>query len=163
MADPTITVRLATEADLEALRAMETRPEMHLTDDVFAGQSAGDAIFAVALADDVVQGSGVLDLRESDLQPEVKWLFVQPEMRRMGLGNKLTEFLEEEARKQGHAACYMAIDPNNEKAIPLAVELGYSATGDHKFVEDPDTVQVDHPSLVSNYYAVYRKSLTMGR
>ncbi|CAI9398842.1 MULTISPECIES: GNAT family N-acetyltransferase [Aestuariimicrobium] len=161
MADPTILVRPATEADLEVLRSMETRPELHLTDDVFAGQRAGEAIFAVALVDGQVQGSGVLDLRESDLQPEVKLLYVVPGSRRKGLGVQLTEFLEEEARKQGYLACHMAIDPNNEKAIPLAIDLGYSATGDHKFVEDPDAEQVAHPSQVSNYYAVYRKSLTM--
>ena len=161
MADPTIIVRPATEADLQALRAMETRPVLALTDDVYAGQQAGDAVFAVALVDDVVQGSGVLDVRESDLQPEVKLLWVQPGFRRMGLGQKLTEFLEDEARAKGFLACHMAIDPNNEKAIPLAIDLGYSATGDHKFVEDPDAEQVAHPSQVSNYYAVYRKSLTM--
>ncbi|MGJ6981183.1 GNAT family N-acetyltransferase [Aestuariimicrobium soli] len=161
MADPTILIRAVTEADLDALKAMETRPELALTEDVFAGQVAGDAIFAVALVDDVVQGSGVLDLRESDLQPEVKLLWVQPGFRRMGLGYKLTGFLEDEARAKGHVACFMAIDPNNEKAIPLAIDLGYSATGDHKFVEDPDAEQVSHPSQVSNYYAVYRKSLTI--
>lgn len=157
----TIIVRPAEEADLETLRAIAQRPELNLTDEVFEGQQKGDAIFAVALRNDEVVGTGVLDLRESDLQPEVKLLYVRPKARRTGVGSALTAFLEAQAKERGFDACYMAVDPNNERAVPMVVDLDYSATGDHKFVESPDDEQVNDPTQRSEHYAVYRKSLTM--
>ncbi|WP_203566776.1 GNAT family N-acetyltransferase [Aestuariimicrobium ganziense] len=155
------TVRPVTEADLDQLRAMSTRPELGLVDRSHEAQIRGEAVYAVAERDGAVLGSGVLDLTESAEQPEVKLLFVEPGHRREGLGKALSEFLEAQAREQGFTECFLAVDPNNEKMVPMAIDLGYSATGDHRFVEDPDADQVNHPSLASSYYAIYRKSLTM--
>lgn len=154
-------IRRATKADQKALVAIAAPSLTDWIDHLIAGQEAGELVFAVAVLDSEIKGSGVLDLRESELQPEVKMLWVVPEARRLGLGRELSTFLEDEARDAGHTASFMAVDPNNEKAIPMVIDLGYTPTGDHKFVEDPDAEQVEHPSQVSNYYAVYRKSLTI--
>lgn len=161
MAEHHYHVRPAQEGDLPALRAADTRPESHLIDEVFAGQHSGDAVFAVAHDGDDVIGAGVLDLRPGDLQPEVKYLWVPRERRRQGVGAAVAAYLEDVARDKGFDACFMAIDPDNEQAIPLAIDLGYSATGDHKFVEAPFFGELETHQEISEYYAVYRKSLTM--
>ena len=161
MTSPTISVRRATAGDLSALETIAVDAARPILSQLLAAQDSGDLVVAVAELDGEVKGNGVLDLRESELQPEVKMLWVVADSRRHGLGRRLSTFLEDEARKAGHSARFMAVDPNNEQAIPMVIDLGYTPTGDHKFVEDPDAEQVNHPSLVSNYYAVYRKSLTI--
>ena len=55
---------------------------------------------------------------------------------------------------------HLAVDPNNEKAIPLYVSLEYRPTGEHLFVPDPEVPQVDESVQPAKHYAIYRKSLT---
>ncbi|GAA1397150.1 GNAT family N-acetyltransferase [Luteococcus peritonei] len=156
-----VTVRRAEQADLENLRSNEPRPEQKLADKRFEEMTAGTGILAVAEVDGQLAGSGYLDFVDAELQPEVKNLWVYPAFRRQGAGQALWTWLEEQAREAGHTEVFLAVDPNNSKALPLFVNLGYSATGDHLMVDDPDTHQVVDPEQVSNHYAIYRKSLTM--
>ena len=154
-----ITVREVTQADLEVLTAHESRPELGLARQRFEEHQAGTGVFAVALIDDIPVGSGFLDFIDEELVPELKNLWVFPENRRSGAGHALWEWLEDQAREHGYQQVFLAVDPNNYRAIPLFIDLGYSPTGHHLFVENPDTHQVTDPSQVSDYYAIYQKSL----
>lgn len=155
-----ISVRRASADDLATLHANERLPREQLAADALADQEAGDIIYAVAFEGDEALGTTILDLRDADLQPQLRNMWVYPHARRRGAGRALSEFLEDAARAAGFSEVFLAVDPNNEKAIPLYVSLGYSPTGDHLFVEDPDELQVADPSLTSTYWAIYRKSLT---
>lgn len=155
----TISVRRAEQADLDQLRAHQARPELGLVDKHFEAQSDGKLIFAVAVDGDAPLGTAILDL-DSELIPELRNMYVYPEARRRGAGRALTDFLEDEARSAGHTAVYLAVDPNNEKAIPLYVSLEYHPTGEHLFVDDPEIPQVADDIAPSKHYAIYKKSLT---
>ncbi|MBO1031728.1 GNAT family N-acetyltransferase [Tessaracoccus sp. SD287] len=150
-------VRPASKADLDTLRSF---PHAEEVDVFFQAATLQEAIVAVVEVDGTVVGSAVLDLI-SELRPEVKRIWVMTDARRQKLGSTLTRWLEDQARELGYEATHMAIDPNNEKAIPMAVDLGYSATGDHLFVDQPDTIQVEDPEAASEHFAIFRKSLTM--
>lgn len=154
-----IIVRRVEEADLEYLRANQARPDVNLVDEHYEAQEKGDLIFAVALDDDTPLGTTILDFSSEDLEPELRNMWVYPQARRKGAGRALSEWLEEEARKAGYEAVYLAVDPNNEKAVPLYVSLEYHPTGEHLFVEDPEVVQVEDGEA-STHYAIYMKSLT---
>ncbi|MDO5678113.1 MAG: GNAT family N-acetyltransferase [Propionibacteriaceae bacterium] len=155
-----ITVRRVEEADLEYLRANQARPDLNLVDAHFKAQEAGDLIFAVAVEDDTLLGTTVLDYASEDLKPELRNMWVYPHARRKGAGRALSEWLEEEARQAGHESVYLAVDPNNEKAVPLYVSLEYHPTGEHLFVDDPEVEQVEDGQQASSHYAIYMKSLT---
>ncbi|MGA4508665.1 GNAT family N-acetyltransferase [Propionibacteriaceae bacterium G1746] len=157
MSDIDATVRAATQDDLATIR---TFPHGDEVDVIFAATQVGEAIIAVVEADKQVIASAVLDLI-SPLRPEVKRIWVSESSRRRGLGTAMTMWLEQQARQLGFDATQMAIDPQNEKAIPMAIDLGYSATGDHLFIDQPDPFQVEDPEEASDFFAIYRKSLTM--
>ena len=72
----------------------------------------------------------------------------------------LPSLRELQARLNGHSAVHLAVDPNNERAIPLYVSLDYLPTGDHLFVADAEVPQVAHGVERSKHYAIYKKSLT---
>ena len=150
-------VRHATTADLDTLRSF---PHGEEVDVYFQAAGLKEAIWAVVEIKGEIVGSAVLDLI-SELRPEVKRIWVVTESRRQRVGSTLTRWLEDRARELGYDATHMAIDPNNEKAIPMAIELGYSATGDHLFVDQLDHSQVEDPAAASEHYAIFRKSLTM--
>lgn len=149
-----ITIRPATDEDLPALSAHEPRPDSSLAQEHLATQSGGEVIFATAWAGDEPLGWGMLDLRESDLQPELSHLWVFPEARRQGVGRALTTWLEQRAAEEGYTEVFLLVDPDNSKAIPLYLDLDYSATGDHQLNTDDATGEQGH-------HAIYRKSLTM--
>ena len=154
------TVRRVEEADLEYLRAHQARPDLNLVDVQYEAQEKGQLIFAVALEDDVPLGTTVLDFSSEELQPELRNMWVYPHARRKGAGRALSTWLEDEARKAGYEAVYLAVDPNNEKAVPLYLSPEYHPTGEHLFVEDPEVQQVDEDDMASTHYAIYKKSLT---
>lgn len=155
-----ITVRPVEAGDLEYLRAHQARPELNLVDEQFEAQEAGKLLFAVALEDGKPLGTAILDFSSEELQPELRNMWVYPRARRKGAGRALSEWLEDQARKAGHDAVYLAVDPNNEKAVPLYVSLEYHPTGEHLFVEDPEVVQVEEGVEASTHYAIYKKSMT---
>ncbi len=115
--------------------------------------------FAVALEKDELLGTALLDLA-SEMAPELRNMFVAPAARRKGAGRALSQWVEQKAREAGHTAVYLAVDPNNEKAVPLYVSLEYHPTGEHLFVAKPEVLQVPDPSRASSHYAIYKKSLT---
>lgn len=155
-----ISVRRVTADDLEVLRTLQSRPELGLVDTHFKAQLAGTMIFAVALNDDEPVGTALLDLASEEYAPELRNMYVYPAARRLGAGRALSSFMENEARLAGYKAVYLAVDPNNEKAVPLYVSLEYHPTGEHLFVEDPEVTQVEPGQMASKHYAVYKKSLT---
>ncbi|AQP44188.1 GNAT family N-acetyltransferase [Tessaracoccus flavus] len=155
-----ISVRPAEAADLDQLRAKQARPELGLVDKHFEAQEDGTLIYAVAFEDGEPLGTAILDLSEGQMMPELRNMYVYPEARRRGAGRALTTYIEELARQAGHAAVYLAVDPNNAKAVPLYVSLEYYPTGEHLFVEAPEIDQVDDGQQASTHYAIYKKSLT---
>lgn len=157
-----VEVRRATASDLEALQANDPRPHLGLPARRLAEQEAGTGILAVAVVDGSVVGMGFLDFVDEELQPELKNLWINPDARRQRAGTRLWRWLEQQAADAGHRQVFLAVDPNNSRAIPMFLELGYLPTGDHHTVSDPDASQVLDPSQVSDYYAIYRKSLLAG-
>ena len=55
---------------------------------------------------------------------------------------------------------YLAVDPNNYRAVPLYISLEYHPTGEHLFVDEPEVQQVEEGQQPSTHYAIYKKSLT---
>lgn len=156
-----ITVRTVEEADLPRLRELQARPELELVDEHFKAQQAGDLIFAAAFEGDEPLGTALLDLDAGEWSPELRNMFVYPTARRKGAGRALSTWIEAEARQRGFEAVFLAVDPNNEKAIPLYVSLGYHPIGEHLFVEDPEVEQTEEGVAPAKHYAVYKKSLTV--
>lgn len=154
-----ISVRRVSADDIEVLRGMQARPELGLVDKHFEAQESGSLIFAVAFNDGQPVGTALLDLESEEYAPELRNMYVYPSARRLGAGRALSTFIEEEARSAGYTAVYLAVDPNNERAVPLYVSLEYHPTGEHIFVEEPEVQQVEGRTP-SRHYAVYKKSLT---
>ena len=154
-----IVVRIATEDDLPIIRDHLGQTDPRLVDENFRLQSEGLMFFALAFDDSELVGTALLDLA-SEMGPELRNMFVAPTARRRGAGRALSEWVEQKAREAGHTAVFLAVDPNNEKAVPLYVSLEYHPTGEHLFVEEPELEQVPDPSRASSHYAIYKKSLT---
>ena len=154
-----VIVRPVTEVDLPALREQQVRPELNLVDEHFAAAQEGTVIFAVALDGDEPLGTALLDFSPEAVVPELRNMFVYPHARRRGAGRALTSWIEDQARSAGYREVYLAVDPNNEKAIPLYVSLDYLPTGDHLLVETPEVPQVNDGLEPSRHYAIYKKSL----
>ncbi|MCC2593276.1 GNAT family N-acetyltransferase [Tessaracoccus sp. OS52] len=155
-----IVVRRAEESDLPALREIQPNPDAELVDKYFEAQKAGTLIFAVAFDGAEPVGTALLDFDADGMTPELRNMYVPQKFRRRGAGRALSRWIEDQARAAGHTAVYLAVDPNNEKAVPLYVSLEYHPTGEHRFVENPDIPQVADESEASQYYAIYKKSLT---
>lgn len=155
-----IVVRSATEEDLPAIHQHLSETDPRLVEEHFRLQREGLMFFAVAHdEDEALVGTALLDL-SSELAPELRNMFVSPTARRKGAGKALSGWIEQKAREGGHTAVYLAVDPNNEKAVPLYISLEYLPTGEHHFVEEPEVEQVPDPSRASHHYAIYKKSLT---
>lgn len=156
----TLTVRPATGADLPILAAHQDRPELGLVEEHFAAQGVGQLILAVVLDDEVPIGSAVIDFEAGALTPELRHMLVFASARRRGAGRALTQYIEQVARERGHAEVFLAVDPNNYRAVPLYVSLEYHPTGEHLFVDTPEVRQVAEGETPSEHYAIYKKSLT---
>lgn len=159
MANADVIVRLCEQADLPLLRPKEPNPAANMSAKHFALQQQGDYLFAIALVADAPAGTGVLDLREGPLTPELKALWVYPEARRQGVGRALTRYLEAHATELGYEDMYFGVDPDNYEAIPMYLDLGYSPTGNHR---EAEYHWVDDEGAVKTRVqmdAVYRKSL----
>lgn len=154
-----ILVRTATEDDLSIIRQHLGQTDPRLVDEHFRLQREGLMFFAVAFDDGELLGTALLDLN-SEMGPELRNMFVAPSARRRGAGRALSQWVEQKAREAGHTAVFLAVDPNNEKAVPLYVSLEYHPTGEHLFVPEPEVEQVPDPSRASSHYAIYKKSLT---
>lgn len=156
-----ITVRTVEETDLPRLRELQSRPELGLVDVHYEAHVAGELVFAVAADGDELLGTALLDMDAGEWTPELRNMYVFPNARRRGAGRALSTWLEDQARSQGATSMYLAVDPNNEQAIPLYVSLEYHPTGEHIRVEEHEVVQVPEGTEPSSHYAVYKKSLTV--
>ena len=58
-------------------------------------------------------------------------LYIKPEFRRMGLGRRAMEFVEERARVLGVNALHLEVDRDNDPALELYRRTGYSDHGRH--------------------------------
>ncbi len=154
-----IVVRTATEDDLPAIRQHLGQTDPRLVEEHFRLQREGLMFFVVALDQEELIGTALLDLA-SEMAPELRNMFVAASARRRGAGRALSQWVEQKAREAGHTAVYLAVDPNNEKAVPLYVSLEYHPTGEHLLVAEPEVQQVPDPSRASSHYAIYKKSLT---
>jgi len=155
-----LTVSQATDADLEVLRQHQDRPELGLVDEHFRQQGTGRIIFAVVRDGERPVGSAVIDFEAGQLTPELRHMYVFTPARRQGAGRLLTRFIEQAARERGYTAVFLAVDPNNYKAVPLYISLEYHPTGEHLFVDEPEVRQVEEGETPSTHYAIYKKSLT---
>lgn len=156
-----IVVRTVEETDLPRLRELQARPELELVDAHYESHAAGELIFAVAVDGDEPLGTALLDLDAGQWTPELRNMYVYSHARRRGAGRALSAWIEEFARSKGFTAVYLAVDPNNEKAIPLYISLEYHPTGEHIVVEEHEVLQVPEHIEPSTHYAVYKKSLTV--
>lgn len=154
-----VTIRRAEQADLEVLGANQPDPASGLVQRRFEEMTAGTGVLAVAVVDGAVVGHGFLDFDDAELVPEVKNLWVYPDQRRSGVGQAIWTWLEGQARAAGHEEVFLAVDPNNHKAIPLFLRLGYLPTGNHLVAAAPDEQQVGNRVAASEHHAVYQKSL----
>lgn len=155
-----VVVRTVTEQDLPVLRENQARPDLNLVDVHYKAQEAGELLFAAAFDGDEPLGTALLDLAAESWTPELRNMYVYPSARRRGAGRALSSWAEEQAAERGFSAVYLAVDPNNEKAIPLYVSLDYLPTGEHIFVENPEVEQTEEGAQPAAHYAVYKKSLT---
>ena len=155
-----ITVRLSTVEDLAPLHAREAHPDAHLAQRHFDRQEAGDYFFALAERGDTILGFCALDCDTSrPLCPELKSLWVYPEHRRQGAAAALTTFLEDRATERGFVEVFLRVDPDNEAAIPMYIDLDYGPTGDHVLTTYETVDAAGQRSTFEQRDAVYRKSL----
>jgi len=161
MAAP-IVVRMVNEADLPALRALEERSDDYVCDRRFAESLDGSSYYIVAIrGEDDPLGTVVLDVTESDMLPELRNMYVYQHARRQGVGRLLDEFAVELATELGYEEMFLGVDPDNYKAVPLYVALGYQPTGDHRLARIDHVVEgVPSEEDKPVYHdAIFRKSL----
>ncbi len=151
-----IEVRLVASDDLPALRAMEDRTDGFVCDLRFADAVKGSSHYYVAVRGTDLLGTVVLDLKPGPLLPELRNMYVYQHARRQGIGRVLDEFVEQVARDLDYDELFLGVDPDNYKAIPLYLSLGYEPTGNHRIVggDSPEGLpgEVFHD-------AIYRKRL----
>jgi ribosomal protein S18 acetylase RimI-like enzyme len=58
-------------------------------------------------------------------------LYIEPEFRRMGLGRRAMEFVEEKARALNVNALHLEVDRGNDPAVELYRRTGYADRGRH--------------------------------
>lgn len=164
-AEPTVSVRLATDADLEILEAREGEAARGSSREALQRQKDGDFFLVVGLLDEQIAGRVILDCSaENELRPEMKLLWVYPEARRRGLGASMTSFMEDLAASMGFDEIFLGVTPDNPAAIPLYIGLDYTPTGEHRsavnlaVIEPEAIVPDDEPTE-----AIFRKSLRIRR
>lgn len=158
---PGIVVRQVTEADLPALTALEQHPEARVTERRLAEQAEGGNSYFIAVVGDRPLGTAVLDLRDPQMLPELRDMYVYPAARRQGVGQALTAHIEAQARGLGYEEIFLGVDPDNFEAIPLYISLGYEPTGNHRILESGDD-EGDNPTRIY-HDAIYRKGLRFAR
>ncbi|MDO5285655.1 MAG: GNAT family N-acetyltransferase [Actinomycetia bacterium] len=159
MADP-IVVRMVTSEDLPALRALEDRTDDYVCDRRFTEAAGGSCYYIIAIRGTDPHGTVVLDVSEGEMQPELRNMYVYQHARRQGVGTVLDEFVQQLAHELGFKEVFLGVDPDNYRAVPLYVSLGYEPTGNHRLSETGVVEGVDSPDDKPVYHdAIYRKSL----
>lgn len=154
--DHSIAIRLVLSDDLPALRALEDRTDDYVCDRRFNQAIAGNSFYYIAIREGDPLGTVVLDLEPGPMLPELRNMYVYQHARRHGIGRLLDTHVETVARDLGYEEIFLGADPDNYKAIPLYLSLGYEPTGDHRIVG------ADAPGGLPGevfHDAIYRKRL----
>jgi GNAT superfamily N-acetyltransferase len=158
---PKIEVRQVVEADLEALRSLEDREDGFVCDRRFREAQGGANYYFIAVNGTEPQGTVVLDVAESDMQPELRNMYVYQHARRQGVGRLLDDFVEAFARNLGYEEIFLGVDPDNYRAIPLYISLGYEPTGNHRLQETGIVEGIPSADDKPTYHdAIYRKRIS---
>lgn len=163
-----ITVRLATAADLPALADRESDAARGNAAEHVQLAEAGDYFLAMAFLGDEPAGHAALDVREeNELRPEVKSLYVYPSARRRGVGAAISRFLEDMAAELGFDEIFLGVTPDNPAAIPLYIGLDYTPTGEHRSAVNLAVLRLDGDQIITSddepTEAIFRKSLRLAR
>lgn len=121
----------------------------------FAKMAKGNYFYVAAFDSSGPLGTAVLRT-SGDLTPELSNMYVFPDARRRGAGRALSTWIEDKAKALGFEEIFLGVDPNNEKAIPLYISLGYSPTGTHRVAEAAEDRKA---GAAAQQDAIYRKSL----
>lgn len=149
MHNPRIKVRKASPLDLEDLYSIEVEcfyedafPKSYLKQLI----EKPCFITLVALIDNKVAGfiTGAIEIFRGKLSGHIYSIDVKPEYRRMGVGSRLLEAIEDELRKSGAEICYLEVYVNNTAAINLYLKHNY------RFLEQ-----------LKDYYGIKRDGIRM--
>lgn len=126
--DSPVAARLIRALNEELLeRYPEDGTEMHFRldpDEV----APGNGVFLVAFRNGEAIACGAVRRIESDIA-EIKRMYVLPRARRSGVGRRLLEALEHEARGLGAKRVLLETGPRQPEAIELYERAGYAETG----------------------------------
>ena len=129
--DPTQGAVTCMMRESDALYAALYPPEEnHLLDP--AELTGPDVTFLVARCDQVIAGFGAIAVRsEEDGEPygEIKRMYVSPAMRGMGLGRRLLDALEAEARARGLDILRLETGNRQPEALGLYRAAGFTERG----------------------------------
>jgi GNAT superfamily N-acetyltransferase len=92
-------------------------------------QRRGEALYLVAWDDGVPIGHGLLRWRGRLGFPQVEDLFVNPDRRDEGIGTRLLDAAELEARRHGHDRLGLGVAVENAGARRLYSRRGYAPAG----------------------------------
>ena len=81
--------------------------------------------FVVIVENKIVGGSGIAAFNHSKDVCELRKLFILPESRGLGLGEKLAEACIAYAKSKGYKRCYLDTLTNMKSAISLYEKLGF--------------------------------------
>jgi GNAT superfamily N-acetyltransferase len=133
--EPWLTIRTATDADLDALRQVYRTASLSNAGDaptllarpeylVFAGDGVASGHTRVAVADGQVVG--FVTIVEADDGPELEDLFVSPDWHRRGVARRLVEDVVATLREAGHPRLWVTGNPH---ALQFYLAVGFAETG----------------------------------
>ena len=135
---PSTEIRLIAQQDLDLLKAnLPSAPYREHRDDL-ADQNAGIVSMAIAWLAGLPIGKGLIHwsgprnpipLEKLGPIPEIFHLYVRRELRSLGIGMHLVQFLEHLARSRGHASIGLGVSLNNTKARTFYERIGYTGSG----------------------------------
>jgi GNAT superfamily N-acetyltransferase len=131
-------VRLIAALNAE-LKAMFPEPGATHFSLTGAQVEAGDGAFVIAFLDDVAVGCGAVR-RLDEATAELKRMYVDPSVRGRGVGRRLVEALEREARLLGVTKIVLETGTRLARAIRLYEGMGYSRIPLFgEYLSSPDT------------------------
>lgn len=130
MTGPGVAVRLAAEADLPALAALEAAAFIGpgspaWSRDLLAGELAQPTALVLAAADGDSRAVGYAAFRHVGPESELLRVAVAPEARNRGVGRALVEDGLARLRERGVATCFLEVRPTNAPALALYERLGF--------------------------------------
>jgi ribosomal protein S18 acetylase RimI-like enzyme len=143
-AEQTITIRLATPNDRETIQQLRASVGWSTAETGLRAMAEGRANVYLLEVNGVPVASGVLGLQENDKEladgvaiAHISNLIVHPAYQDQGLGTKLLEFLESEARARGYQWITIGVDVPNTRARQLYERRGYRWFKDEQRIWGP--------------------------